>query len=198
MFRKFAVRLFGFIFIPLVACQLPNGQATQPMEQSSTIPLSTRQPTSTPVEEVPLQFETLELRGATTHDKYWTNPSPGVLVVATVDEIESVRQYVTDEASVELEKLDFSQYFALVAFQGWKSYGPQEFQIQEIISQDSQVSIFAHVRVSQPGESATGAVVSLYHLIKIPKPTTWSRTVTFKLYFDRSQPPVVTVEHNIP
>ncbi len=150
-----------------------------------------------PAGKVEMSFATIELRQPVTSEKTWTDPAPGLLVIATPADIDVARQYVSDEATTTLEQLDFAAHFALLAFDGWKSEGYQDFQIQAVVRQDAEVLIFAQPS-QKPGPAATGVETSLYHLIDLPKKASWDQMITFKLYFDRTQPAVAAVAHYVP
>lgn len=147
--------------------------------------------------EVEVPFKTIELRQPVTSEKTWTDPAPGLLVIATPADIDAARQYVSDEATTTLAQLDYASHFVLLAFDGWKSEGYQDFQIQAVVRQNAEVLIFAQPS-QKPGPAATGVETSLYHLIKISKNESWDQMITFKLYFDRTQPAVAAVVHYVP
>lgn len=147
-------------------------------------------PTPQSEQAIELPFETIELTDPSQPSKpsessiptdwpdQWMDKNPGLFVIASFQEITGIRQYISAQAIAMLEQMDFSQSFALIAFDGWKSSLHYDFKIQKIIKNKDQVYVF--VQPSQEGPQLT--ISSLYHLISIRKNGKWMQTFTFHLY----------------
>ena len=155
-------------------------------------------PTPLPTPAV-LSFETIAAGQSYTEANglLWPDRAPGLFVIAGAADVDGVRPYLRPEIADTLAQLDFTGYFALLAFDGWKGALYQDFQIQTVSRQDAEVLI-----VAQPNEvpGGVGAEIetSLYQLIKVYKNNSWNQTIRFKLYFDQSQAAVLTVEKYVP
>ncbi len=170
-------------------CLLITMSACQPIQ-----PL----PTPLPTPEA-LSFETIAAGQAYTADNVllWPDREPGLFVIAGAADVDGVRPYLRPEIADTLAQLDFTDHFALLAFDGWKGALYQDFQIQTVSRQDAEVLIVAQPN-HKPGEAGSEVVTSLYQLIKVSKNSTWNQTIRFKLYFDPSQAAVVTIETYVP
>ena len=165
MQRSIVVRTITCLFATLAvsACQLPLVQAPIPTHPSG--------------QTIELPFETIELRQPAKPD-YWMDEKPGLLIIASSQEITQASQYITDDAIATLQKMDFLQSFALIAFNGLKPTLHYDFKIQKIIKNKDQIYVFV-----QPSQAGLQEVISsLYHLISIKKEGEWMKTFTFHLY----------------
>ena len=184
MFRKFTVRLFTIIFLPLVACQLPGGQAAQPAINVTPISTAPSSPTSTTiVEGIPLEFETIELREPETSEKSWKVEHAGLMIIESKNDVEKAKQYVTNEAGVTLEQMDYAEFFALIAFHGQRGTVYYDFAIENIMQNEDQIFVIAHPSRAS-GDAASS---SPYHVVKVRRGDDWTYPQTFHLYMGNEE-----------
>lgn len=155
-------------------------------------------PTPPPTPES-LSFETIAAGQAYSADNLllWPGREPGLFVIASAADVDGVRPYLRPEIADTLVQLDFTHHFALLAFDGWKGALYQDFQIQTLSRQDTEVLIVAQPNYV-PGGGGPEIETSLYQLIQVSKDSSWNQTIRFKLYFDPSQAAVVTIEKYVP
>ncbi len=137
--------------------------ATGCMKEQETIIF----PTATP--EMTIPFKTIEnfecgCRGDDYHEL-----EPKLIIITDLDDVDKLGGSVTENAENLLRKLDFSQSFALVVFQGGKGSGSYKVDILKIVQEGDQLIIFAHFTEPQPGYVVTMGETSPYHLIEIQK-----------------------------
>ena len=181
MKQSIVVRTLTCLFASLIvsACQLPL----------------IRSPIPTPPSEqmVELPFETIELRQPS-KPGYWIDEKPSLLIIASSQAITQASQYISDDAIATLQKMDFLQSFALIAFNGLKPTLHDDFKIQKIIKNKDQIYVFV-----QPSQAGLQEVISsLYHLISIKKEGEWMKTFTFHLYTNNKESDISTVIMYIP
>lgn len=170
-------------------CLLITMSACQPLQAL---------PTPLPTAEA-LSFETIAAGQAYTADNLllWPDREPGLFVIADAADVDGVRPYLRPEFADTLAQLDFTHYFALLAFDGLRGFLIQDFQLQTISRQGSEVLVVAQPNYV-PGAGGPDVETSFYQLIKVSKNSTWNQTIRFKLYFDQSQAAVITVEKYLP
>jgi hypothetical protein len=121
---------------------------------------------------------------------------PGLLIIATSQDVEEASPFVTDEARAALSQLDFTKYFAVLAFWGQQPMGHQHFRIERIVRQDNEVTLWAEaLDIPLEGEPAE---TWPYHLIKVRKEGDWNATFTFTLNFGDDKQKPVSVSHYVP
>lgn len=102
-----------------------------------------------------LQFETIEQVNAPGSIKQRESPDPGLLVIANSGDIEEARRFVTDEAVLVLEQLDFSTQLACSVF----SYAVTEVRSKVML--ERKVNSTCLPSKAPPGE---GLIASSPHL----------------------------------
>jgi len=143
-------------------------------------------------EELP--SETIEQVNTSDVPKQWRGTEPRLLIIASPDDMDEARQFVTDEAMLALKQLDFTTHFAVIAFRGLQNSGHGGFQIERIVRQGSEIFLY-----SQAGSiGGVPAETSPYHLIRVLKKGRWGGVFAFKLYFGENKPDVASVSHRIP
>jgi hypothetical protein len=141
-----------------------------------------------------LSFETIELESNPEHAKQWTDREPKLLIIASTQDIEAARPFVTDEALTALQKMDFTTQFAVLALRGLQGSSFSGFKIEQIIRRGNEIALYA-----QAGAEGSATVVrSPYHLIKVNKEGHWDSDFTFNLYFDQTGPVAVSTTHHVP
>ena len=174
MFRKFTTRLFIIIFLPLVACQLPGGQAAQPAEQSTLVPTgqptieSTQEPTFTPIAEDSIRFETITLN-LSGMDIMNLDPGQQLLLLTSVTDIDKIADWITPETLTNLQQINFTEFSVIALFRGYMPSTNFHVVIEQITMQDSSLIVHAQFWQPAPNQASATAVVSPYHIVKIEK-----------------------------
>ncbi len=148
--------------------------------------------TSLPEDATALPWETIE---ATSWGGY-RKDTPALLVISTADEIAYAVPVVSQETKAELENLDFSKAFALIAFQGLKSSTGYKIEIRAVVRQADEIAVYAYFVSPRPGEPVGPSETSPYHAIEVLKESNWADEFTFILYDDDL--PVAETKHFIP
>ncbi len=136
----------------------------------------------------PLAFETIELEN---WGGGWENYQQGLLILANEIDITEAQQYISPAATQCLEGLDFNTHLGLLVFRGNQSNVHTGFKIMHLFQQNDEFIIVVH-KGSPTGADAES---SPYHLIRIPKSTSWQGDITFSLYFLHHDQPVLQVSH---
>lgn len=145
-------------------------------------------------QETDLPFETIEQdTGYDSSRQQWEEREPKLLIIASVQDIEAAKPFVTDEALAALQKMDFATQFAVLAFRGFQG-SHAGFKIEQVLRRGNEIVLYA-----KPGTESSDTVVrSPYHLIKVNKEGHWDSDFTFNLYFDQAEAPVVSTTHHMP
>lgn len=139
-----------------------------------------------------IPFETIERRLFSGTGALWESREPGLVLIADVSQTPVIDDLVTPEAEVELESLDYSKFFALAVFLGWKSNLHEGVEILQLQNTDDSVSV-----VAVAGEETWENIVSSpYHLVKVEKVGEWNTDIEFVLAIDGEV--VLTQTHFIP
>jgi hypothetical protein len=105
----------AFILIfGLVACNPATTPTFTPTKQATPLPTITMDGNALP-------FETIEQDVyAVDTGKLYESREPGIIIISHVEKIDNLVGLVSLEGIMQLRALDYSQYFALAAFQGRK------------------------------------------------------------------------------
>jgi hypothetical protein len=145
-------------------------------------------------QETELSFETIEQENNPDSIKQWEGREPKLLIIASAQDIETARPYVTDEALAALRQMDFTSQFAVLAFRGFRGSSHSGFKIERIVRRGNEIALYA-----RPGSEGPDTVVrSPYHLIKVNKEGNWNTDFTFSLYFDQAEAAVASTTHRVP
>lgn len=145
-------------------------------------------------QETELTFETIEQKNDPSSTKQWEGKEPKLLVIASAQDIEEARQFVTDEAIAALCKMDFATQFAILAFRGLQGSSHAGFKLERILRRGNEVILYAQSGSigGQPEE------MSPYHLVKVKKEGKWDADFIFSLYSDQSGAAVASTTHHVP
>lgn len=144
-----------------------------------------------------LAFETIEQRLWGGTDKgYYEAREPGLIVITRPEEVVGLSEWVTNEARIHLQTLDYETYFALVIFQGWKPGMGYSVQVNCMTRQDDTINVYVQFREPASGSVVAAAVTSPYHLVQVQKSGIWEQDITFNLIADETN--IVSVSHFIP
>lgn len=146
-------------------------------------------------QETELSFETMEQdNGYDSSRQQWEEREPKLLIIASAQDIETARPFVTDEALTALQKMDFTSQFAVLAFRGLQGSSHSGFKVEQIIRRGNEIVLYA-----KPGTEGSAAVVSSpYHLIEVKKEGKWDADFAFSLYFDQAGAAVASTTHHLP
>lgn len=142
-------------------------------------------------------FETLSTTESGMGDIVFDSLEPGIMVFAQPDDIDKLQvNRSPSNAEQELEQLDYSQYFALLALMGRKPTSGYSINITRITVNEDVISIYADF-LELPENLAKATIITYpYHLVKIQKNKEWEKNITFNLIVDQSL--VASASHFIP
>lgn len=146
--------------------------------------------------EVGLSFETIEQDWHPPLGKnLWSGHEPKLLVIAGEGDLVEAGNFVSGGATAALSSLDFTQYVAVLAFQGWLPEFYNGFNIERIVRRGRDIDIFAELGITHGG----AAVSSPYHLVRVEKEGgKWQGDFTFRLYFDEDKKASAEVIYHFP
>jgi hypothetical protein len=145
-------------------------------------------------QEIPLSFETLEQESSPGSIRQWEGKEPNLLIVASAQEIEEARPFVTAEVLAALQQMDYTTHFAILAFRGWRASAPVLFKIERVLRQGNEIVLSAQAGTEGPNSAES----SPYHLIEVKKEGNWNADFTFSLYFNQESRAVTSATHHIP
>ncbi len=139
--------------------------------------------------EIELPFETIE---RSNYSPRYEKKKPGLMIIATEDEINQLIGFVTPKAISRLQEIDYNKYFVVVAFLGWYRKVHEGIRVEQVICRNNSISIYAQV-----GElTGKDAISSPYQVIKVQKVGRWGAEIDFALVIDRNT--VASQSHYIP
>ncbi|MEM7536928.1 MAG: protease complex subunit PrcB family protein [Chloroflexota bacterium] len=133
----------------------------------------------------------------------WQLEEPGFVVVATPDELPTVRHLLQVGDYQKIQAVDYDQFFIVAIFHGSgcglipdcdDNYDAQDIEIDQIDRHDALVQITSHVNRVPLNRVFWGA--STYIVVKMPKDESWDREGTFSLTHHETT--VITKTHYIP
>ncbi len=143
-------------------------------------------------QETEVSFETIEQVEAFT--KQLGGKEPKLLVIASAQDVEEAKPFVTDEALAALQQMDYTTHFAILAFRGLQTSSHEGFKVEQIGRQGNEILLYA-----QPGANGSAAIMtSPFHLIKVKKEGQWGENFTFNLYFGQARAAVASTAHHVP
>lgn len=171
MFRKFTVRLFSIIFLPLVACQLPGGQAVQPTELPTPAPTtpSMAEPSPTSIEGDSVEFETVSLNlSGSNIDFHYVKSDTQLFFLTSLNDISLIQNEVTSETLQSLQSVDFKMDLVVVLFRGTKPSLNYETIMESILQEDRKLIVNA--QFWEPGGRPSGEAMTYpYHIVKVSR-----------------------------
>jgi len=145
-------------------------------------------------QEIELSFDMIEQENNLGIVTQWGGTEPELLIIASAQDIEEAKPFVTDEALAALQQLDYTTHFAVLTLRGLQTSSHEGFKVEQIGRQGNEIHLYA-----QPGANGPDAVMtSPYHLIKVKKEGQWAGSFTFALYFGRAGAAVASVSHRVP
>jgi hypothetical protein len=134
-------------------------------------------------EQVDLSFHTLERREMSGTGEIWQHDEPGLLIVATLNDVPQLSDLVTREAEAKLQNLDLDQHFAVAVFQGMSFIVVPGIVIQRISQSGDTITIYAHI-LELVAEAQRPLVVSPYHLVAVQRGDELQGDIEFVLNVD--------------
>jgi len=142
--------------------------------------------------EIELPFETIERLDTSVTGEIWEAREPGLMVIATLEDLAQIDDLFTKDAQAQLREMDSDIHFAVAAFLGWQGSGHEGIWIEQVVRRGDQIAV--HVRVGRPG--GTSVVTSPYHLVTVRKEGNWNRKIRFTLHLDGTV--ITSLVHFIP
>lgn len=147
-------------------------------------------------QETNLTFEILEQEEINLTGQLYEAREPGLIIVAQSDEVTEMDDWVTETSKERLQVMDYDAYFALTVFQGRKPTDGYRIQIERIVRESKEVTIYAQFQEPHPDQKKNDIVTSPYCLLQIQKIDTWDQSIKFNVIVDDSV--VISASHSIP
>ncbi len=114
---------------------------------------------------IDIPFETMY------YDKFahYEQSSPQIRVVITKNVQFQLSDYIDTEAKAAIQNVDFSEYFVIVALQGYGVVFERDIDIQRIWQNDNFVYVQAYFGVPDPEDTTGPMTTSPYHMVKVNK-----------------------------
>jgi hypothetical protein len=144
----------------------------------------------------PLPFATIEQVEWPPSGDLYESRQQGMIIVSRVEDINSLGRYIGEESVRQVQTLDFTRYFALAAFQGWKPGTAYTITVNRLRWEGDTVNVYASFLEPKPNEASGATETSPFHLIKVNKGSKWGKDITFNLFSGDTL--VASVEHTIP
>lgn len=119
--------------------------------------------TSCGPKETELTFETIERSDLGSY----SIREPHLILITTLQEIERVEGWITQEALVQLVELDFEQYFAIAIFRGRQPTSGYDIMIERVARRGDKIEVYAQFWSPSPHYGVRNEATSPYHLIKV-------------------------------
>lgn len=119
--------------------------------------------------EAELPFETIEMAEIPGTGYEYQGREPTLVIVAEIGDISKLGSSVSTKSQSSLESLNFSDYFAVAAFQGLKDTTMYGVEIQRILRKGNAITIYVHFTERDPSVGAGAIITSPYHIVKIPR-----------------------------
>jgi hypothetical protein len=192
---------YNIIMVASMAFSLIFGLgACNPKMQETALPSTIADGTalpSTTVDGNALPFETIEQDAyAVDTGILYDYHEPGMVIISRVEELDNLDGLVSTAGFRQLQALDYSQYFALAAFQGRKGSIGYDIQVNRISRLGNTVNVYAQLNAPPPDTAVGATVTSPYHVIKVQKSGSWNQDITFNLFSGNKL--VASLTHTIP
>jgi hypothetical protein len=130
---------------------------------------------------IELPFETIERLDQSGTGEMWKPIEPGLMVIATAEDLAEIDGLFTKDAQAQLREMDYETYFAVAAFLGHRGSVSAGIWIEQVVRRGDEIAIY----VGQQTKSFTQSIeTSPYHLVKVRKEGRWGRTIRFTLCFE--------------
>ena len=106
---------------------------------------------------------------------------PGILVFYNEESALAQGDLFSEDARLELKRVNYRTHFVLAVFQGWKPSAGFGVEINQLVAENGGVVVGASFRLPENGAVAGGAVTSPYHLIRVRRPAADLESLPFQL-----------------
>ncbi len=128
-----------------------------------------------------LGFETIELEKSEDVNHQYKAQEPAIIVLTKPEDLKDIHGLVSAKAETALQKLDFTQEFAIAVFQGRKPTDHYSIQVEQIVKSKDQIDVQARIELPTPTTKKNDIFTSPYHLVKIKKGGLSNQTIVFNL-----------------
>jgi hypothetical protein len=147
--------------------------------------------------EINLAFDTIEQTDwpGTIHP--YDRRDPGITIISSLNEIESIVDLVSETTYIELNKLNFEKNFVIIIFQGEKISSGYSVKITQVTRLDTIINVYALFIEPKPNEPKNDEMTSPYQVIQVMKKSeNWGQEFIFNLIVD--QKIIMTIPNFIP
>jgi len=137
-----------------------------------------------PTEVTSLAFTTIEHSDAATSGALYESQEPGLVVIASPDNVSQIEQFISDDAAARLASIDYGTHFAIIAFDGLKPASGYKILVSQVSRAEDTVYVFAQCLEPAADDVQADEVSSPYHLIEVEKGGVWAEPITFLLIID--------------
>jgi hypothetical protein len=122
---------------------------------------------------------------------------PVFTILSSLNEIESIKDLVSESIFIRLNKLNFEENFVIIIFQGKKpSYG-YSVKITQVTRSDTIINVYAQFLDPKPNEPKADEISYPYQVIQVMKKSeNWGQEFIFNLVVD--QKIIMTIPNFIP
>ncbi|MBN2003154.1 MAG: protease complex subunit PrcB family protein [Anaerolineae bacterium] len=146
--------------------------------------------------EINLSFETIEKKSGLSTSGGYDSGEPFLVVIAQLDEVSDLDGWITEDARLQLQTLDYGTYFVVGVFQGRKGTDGYEIGIERVVRQRDEITFFVQTHEPRPDEKKNDTVTSPYHLVRVEKMEVVDSDLTFSAIVDGNV--IATTSHYIP
>src|SRR3990172_6925272 len=126
-----------------------------------------------------LPFETVEREETPVTSQEYPEKDVDLVVISSATEVSELDEWVSEAAKLALLELDYSDYFALAVFRGYKPSTGYPIEITSVRRQENTVTVEITLQDPLPGMGVSDIVTSPYHVIKIDKGEAWNEEIIF-------------------
>jgi hypothetical protein len=126
---------------------------------------------------IELAFETLEKRAATGYE----NEEPGLIVVTASGETEAIDAFVSPQARIRLQQVDYDNNLVIAAFQGERPHSGFGIDVERVVRSGEAVTIVVTLDENPVGGPQLPEVMAPYHVVQIPKEGVSGQMIEFRL-----------------
>lgn len=91
------------------------------------------------------------------------------MIIAEAKETDLLGSMISPKAQMQVQNMDFSQYFAVAVFQGVKPTSGYDIEIKKVTQIGSAVIVYAHFVIPEPMDTTQQIETSPYQLLKVSK-----------------------------
>lgn len=135
--------------------------------------------------EINLTFDTIEQTDWSGTIHPYDSKDPGFTIISSLDEIECIKELVSESTYIKLNKLNFEENFIIIVFQGEKISSGYSVNITQVIRSDTIINVYALFIEPKPNDAKNDEITSPYQVIKVMKESeNWGDEFIFNLVVD--------------